>query len=403
MNLPNYRSRSIVNLMAMLAKTLDGNNSYQPLNLLNAKDFDDKTVVLLILDGLGYDFLKKYGKKSFLHKNLKDKLTSVFPSTTASAITTFNTGLAPQEHALTGWFVFLKEFKKVIAVLPLVPRGQEKVMKVSAKKASEIYNFKSFYKNIKIPSYTITHKDYINSPYNKAIAKGSKRVPCKSLPSLFAQMRKIILKNQKRKYIYAYWGELDSVCHRKGTDSQKSLEHFLALDKRVKSFNNFLKDKNAVVIITADHGLINTRETRKIIKLENHPKLRDYLEQPLSGEPRVAYCSVKKSKTSRFENDIKDNFGKICSMHKSSDLIKKNFFGLGKPNRKLVSRIGNYVLIMKKNYIIEDFVPGRKRQEFYRQSRRREFRRDVCPPDCAWLICSGNNLERIINYFKKIL
>lgn len=364
MNLPEYKKGSIVNLMATLAKTLGGKSKYQTFKFLNAKDFDDKTVILIVLDGLGYDFLKKYGKKSFLHKKLKGKLTSVFPSTTASAITTFNTGLAPQEHALTGWFVFLEELKEVVAILPLVPRGKEKPIKIDTRKTEEIYNFKSFYEDLKIPSYTITHKNYINSPYNKAIAKGSKRVPCKSLPSLFAQMRKIILKNPKRKYVYAYWGGLDSVCHRKGTDSSKALKHFLELDKRIKSLNDFLKDKNAVVIITSDHGQINTREKKEIIKLENHPELKNCLEGPLSGEPRVAYCNVKKSKTRQFENYIKNNFGKICWLYKSSELIKKNFFGLGKPHKKIASRIGNYVLIMKDNHIIGDSVPGEKDKNF---------------------------------------
>jgi len=51
-------------------------------------------------------------------------------------------------------------------------------------------------------------------------------------------------------------------------------------------------------------------------------------------------------------------------MHKSGNLIRKNFFGLGKPNKKLVSRIGNYVLIMKSNYIIEDSVSGETGKNF---------------------------------------
>jgi hypothetical protein len=364
MKLPDYKNRGIVNLMATLAQTLGSKSKYQPLKFLNTKNFADKTIILIIIDGLGHSFLKKYGKKGFLYKNLKGKMISVFPSTTASAVTTFNTGLAPQEHALTGWFVFLRELEKVVAVLPLIPRGEEKPIKINTKIAKKIYNFKSFCENIRIPSYSITHRDYINSPYNKAIARGSKRVPCKSLASLFRQIRRITNENPKRKYIYAYWGGLDSICHRKGTDSLKARKHFWKLDKSVKSLNDFLKNKNAVVIITSDHGQINTKEKEKIIILENHLELKSCLEQPLSGEPRVAYCRVKKTKTKQFENYIRNNFQKICRMHKSGNLIRKNFFGLGKPNKKLVSRIGNYVLIMKSNYIIEDSVSGETGKNF---------------------------------------
>ena len=36
----------------------------------------------------------------------------------------------------------------------------------------------------------------------------------------------------------------------------------------------------------------------------------------------------------------------------------KNYFGLGKPHPQLAQRIGDYVLLMKENYIIKDFLLG---------------------------------------------
>ena len=49
-------------------------------------------------------------------------MTSVFPSTTASAITTFMTGLAPAQHGLTGWHMHMDEIDQTLAILPLTPR-----------------------------------------------------------------------------------------------------------------------------------------------------------------------------------------------------------------------------------------------------------------------------------------
>ena len=364
MIIPNYKNGSIVNLMASLANALGGKSRYNPLKGLNEEDLAGKSIILIVLDGLGYNFLQKYGKNSFLKKNLKGKMTSVFPSTTASAITTFTTGLAPQEHALTGWFMYLKEINKVTAALPLIPRGQKKPIKISEEKAKEIYNFKSFFENIKVPSYIITHRDYIYSVYNKAIARRAKKIPNKSLANFFSQIRKTINNNSKRKYIYAYWGGLDSVCHRKGTASRDAVKHFRELDKRMKSLAEFLEDKNTTAIITADHGQIDTKEKNKMIRLENYPEFINFLELPLCGEPRVAYCYVKKSKMKQFENYIRNNFGKMCWLFKSGELVRKNFFGLSMPSKKLASRIGDYILVMKDNYAIKDFVPGEELKIF---------------------------------------
>ncbi|HLD61630.1 MAG TPA: alkaline phosphatase family protein [Patescibacteria group bacterium] len=101
MNKPNYKNGSIVNLMASIKKAFGGKSAYEPL-----KNFDIssvyKNIVLIVIDGLGYEYLIKHGKDSFLYKNLKGKMTSVFPATTASAMTTYSTGLAPSTTRFNG-------------------------------------------------------------------------------------------------------------------------------------------------------------------------------------------------------------------------------------------------------------------------------------------------------------
>ena len=60
----------------------------------------------------------------------------------------------------------------------------------------------------------------------------------------------------------------------------------------------------------------------------------------------------------QFESYVKSEFNHVCKMYKSDDLIKKNYFGLFKPNEKLKERIGDYVLIMRDDYIMRDYVLG---------------------------------------------
>ncbi len=113
------------------------------------------------------------------------------------------------------------------------------------------------------------------------------------------------------------------------------------------------------MIITADHGLIDTTE-RKVVWLEKHPKLKECLTLPLCGEPRVVYCYVRPSETRQFEDYVKTRLNKACWLYKSEDLMRRNYFGLFKPNPKLGERIGDYILIMKDNYIFKDCLLGKK-------------------------------------------
>ena len=56
-----------------------------------------KNVIFLILDGLGEHILNNISKEGFLKENQIDLVTSVYPSTTTAALTTYYSGKPPYE------------------------------------------------------------------------------------------------------------------------------------------------------------------------------------------------------------------------------------------------------------------------------------------------------------------
>jgi predicted AlkP superfamily pyrophosphatase or phosphodiesterase len=355
---PDY-TNSIVNLMSSIGEAFNKRSKYKELKQLPAKELKkSKNVVLMVLDGLGYNYLMS--KKSELKKNLRGKMTSVFPPTTASAITTFMTGTAPQQHALTGWFMFLKELGVVAKILPFSPRVGGKDFTNYKIKVEEILDVKCFSEKIKVSSYVVQHKKIADSSYSKANSKKSKRFSYTTFNGYLRQINKIIKSHNQRKYIYAYWPKLDSIGHEYGINSKKAEKHFQEMDKKILSFVKNIKNTNTTLIITGDHGLVDTPKER-LIKLEDHPKLQECLTLPLCGDARTAYCYVHPSKTKQFENYVKTKLNKFCKLYKNHELIKNNYYGLFEPNPKLIERIGDYVLIMKKNYVFRDNILKQKR------------------------------------------
>jgi len=314
----------------------------------------------MVLDGLGFNYFKAKNKSLVLKEGLRGGITSVFPSTTASAITTFVTGTAPQQHAWTGWFMNLKELGMVSTVLRFNPRLGGETFTQYGVKVRDILDGPFFTEKIKVSSYLVMEEKIKNSDFTKATSKKAKKVlGYKTLEGFLRQIKKAIKFNKQRKYIYAYWPELDWLMHSYGTKGKQVEKHFDELTKSLEKFIEEIKGTNTALIITADHGLIDTTE-RKVVWLEKHPKLKECLTLPLCGEPRVVYCYVRPSKTRQFEDYVKTRLNKACWLYKSEDLMRRNYFGLFKPNPKLGERIGDYILIMKDNYIFKDCLLGKK-------------------------------------------
>lgn len=352
--LPDYRGGSIVNLMSSIGGVFGWKSPYAELKGFGSKEIGRyKNVVLIILDGLGYEYLKEKGDESFLFRNLRSSMTSVFLPTTACAVTSFLTGVAPQQHAYTGWHMNFKEVGVVSRAFTLSPRAGESSFISKDLKIDNFFNESSFFSKIKGGSFSVSPLGIKGAEFNKYINNKSKDFYFNSLEGFFRQIKKAINK-KGRKYIYSYWNEFDHLAHEFGVESKKVEKHFKELDVKFEKFSKSL-DKDTLLIITADHGFIDT-PINKIIWMEDYPKIKECLSAPLSGEGRVVYCSVKVSKSKEFEKYVKSEFSKYCWIYKSEELIKKNYFGLFKPHFKLFDRVGDYTLICKDNYYIGDVV-----------------------------------------------
>ena len=105
--LPDDSGRGFVNLIASLVAGCGGEPRHPELDLLGAAEARGaRNVVLVIVDGLGDNYVRAQDPLGALARHRRGAIRSVFPSTTASAITTSFTGATPYEHGLTGWFTY---------------------------------------------------------------------------------------------------------------------------------------------------------------------------------------------------------------------------------------------------------------------------------------------------------
>src|SRR5258706_13890795 len=173
---PDYAGGSLVNLVASVVASRGGKPLHEPLRNF-AVATDARNVVLLIIDGLGDNYLMRHGAGSELARRRRTSLTSVFPSTTASAITTSYTGRTPLEHGLTGWFTYFGEAGCVSAALPFRSRGDMAPLSARGVSAEQKFTGPSLFGSVTARCRVVNLPEIIHSHDNHVPCRGAQPPP----------------------------------------------------------------------------------------------------------------------------------------------------------------------------------------------------------------------------------
>ena len=360
MILPDYHGGSIVNLMQSIVSGLGSGprtNAYAPLTLAPPDTFgDSRKVVLFVIDGLGHELLLDTADDGAMAGSLRGSMTSVFPSTTATAITTFLTGCAPQQHALTGWYMWFREVGLVAAPLPFTTRAGGVSLTSAGVDARRLFATAPVSEALDTRCFIVQRRDLVDTSYTNAFKGKAEVRGYRSLQGFFDVVRDIV-NSVDSCFVYAYWPQLDGMCHRFGAGDERSRAHLRQIDGRFGAFLDSARGSDSTVVLTADHGFIDTTSATRL-DLGDHPRLADTLVLPLCGEGRAVYCYVDPAKRALFEAYVAEEFGDFCVAVDKEQMLANGYFGLGEPHPRLAERIGHYVLLMKDNFVLRDRLLG---------------------------------------------
>ena len=359
---PDYDGASIINLTASIAAAFGAASRYVPLAVLAPDEIAGaRNVCLFVIDGLGSHLLERAAARGELRSHRRADITSTFPSTTATAITSFMTGLAPQQHGLTGWHMYFRELGAVLAVLPFRPRhGGPSIAAAGGITPEKLLGNPPFADRLDASAYVVSPASIVNSCFNVAHSGRARRIGHGGLDQMFAGVRDIVRGGRGRQYVYAYYPEIDSLAHAHGVASDQVSTELARVDARFGRFLDEIAGTDTLVIAVADHGFVDTRPDA-LVDLDDHPELAATLAAPLCGEPRVAYCYVKPGAGEAFEGYVESRLAQCANLARSSDLLADGWFGPGAAHPRLADRIGDYTLIMNDGYAIRDHVPGERR------------------------------------------
>lgn len=351
---PDYQESSLVNLVAALRNIAGGDTrGHAPLPLPDAVT-GAQHLILFIVDGLGEIMARTHG--SLIARHLYKRLTSVFPTTTVSAITSYYTGLAPSGHGMTGWFTWLRELGSVATVLPFMPRLGGPSYTEAGISPADVMGCSSVFTGLNRPAHVVNPFYIADSAYSCALSGPARRHAYRDLNGLLDVLAGLA---RSPGLTYAYWPELDAAAHHSGATSAEALERLATIERALEQLLDRLAGTNAVVLVTADHGMIDTRPEH-LIDVAAYPSLADCLALPLCGEPRAAYAYVHADRREAFEAYVTEHLGTQCELLSRAQLLEAGWLGPGPAHPELAHRIGDYLLLMKDDYAITQRLAGER-------------------------------------------
>lgn len=350
--LPNY-NKSILNTISSILKYYNVDNGHSTLdNIDSLLNKNYKNVFLIVLDGMGEHILNKLDKDGYFKNNQLDVVTSVYPSTTTAAMTTYYSGKSPLETGWIAWSQYFKEYGRSMDVLKHKESYTGESLKVAFNNIYDsVINYKSVFDMIEekgVKAYEIM-PHYAERKSKRSFIADTVEELCNALEDLS--------KIDEKKFVMAYFDNPDGLLHKYGASSNEAKEFIIDIEDKIKELTSKLKD--TLIIISADHG---HKDIGKVYSVLDHPDLRDCLIMPEFFESRCVGFWIKEERKDEFKEIFEREFKDYVLLTKE-EVLEYNLIGTGDKHKKIDDFLGTYIAVSVGDSIFRlqnDYFEGKK-------------------------------------------
>ncbi len=258
---PAYRGSGLANLLAEIEGRLSGSSVWEGLSPgLSASLPKAETYVLVLFDGLGVAQLD-HPAAAPLVGDLAGTLEAPFPTTTSVSLATVATALPPSRHGQVAHLSWFGELGKVVNTLKWVTIHGEAV----DYPYSELLPSPNLWERLRavgMEPITVQPGEFQHSPLSRVLYRGARFEPAWDVTDLVDAT--VQLAAEPGRFIFTYLNHVDFAGHVFGLDSEEFTEATkLAADVWARLAESL--PRGAVLVGTADHGLVEFTEADKIL------------------------------------------------------------------------------------------------------------------------------------------
>ncbi len=306
-----------------------------------------RRAVVVLVDGLGYELLAaRAGHAPYLRSLLPHgrALTCGFPSTTATSMGSFGTGLPPGVHGLVG-FEVLDPARDVVfnelswddGPVPEDWQPHGTVFEAAAADGVAVTRIG--------PGY------FDGSGLTRSALRGGTFVAARALDTR-VDAALTALRATPRALVYLYWGDLDKIGHQRGCQSWEWLAELESVDANLSRLANSLPPDSAMYV-TADHGMVDCPFEDRL-DLATEPDLAAGLRH-VAGEARARMLYCEPGSAADVAAAWSARLGDGAVVRTREEVLADGWYGAPGQLRDAVrERIGDLIVVMTSPIAVVD-------------------------------------------------
>jgi hypothetical protein len=286
-----------------------------------------RIVVVLLLDGLGFlQWQQRQALTPALSRCSVTSLTTVAPSTTATALTSLTTGLTPGEHGLIGYRIDMGG-----TVMNTLRWGDDTGDLRHQFPPRQVQSCPPFL-GASVP--VVSRAELEGSGFTQAHLAGVKPRGWRAASSIAITIKQCI--DEGETFVYAYYDGVDKIAHERGFGAyyDAELRHADALVAEIID----ILPSDAVLLVTADHGQVMVGDNtlypdRSVLEHVHHQ----------SGEGRFRWLHAKRGREVAL-NEAARVHSDIAWVVSREQMLEEKWFGpnVGQDVRR---RMGDVALV----------------------------------------------------------
>lgn len=297
-------------------------------------------VVLLLLDGLGWNQLRAHATyMPTLSSFSGGPITSVTPTTTATALTSLATGLSPGEHGLIGYRVDMGS--TVMNVLRWGDENGDLRRTFPPERTQPCPPFLG----LSVP--VLSKAELEGSGFTQAHLNGVKHMGWRSSSSIPVLIRQAL--DAGEQFVYAYYDGVDKIAHERGFGDYYNAELQNA-DRLVADIVAQLP-ADTVLLVTADHGQVHVGDNTIIPSASVTAHVARQ-----SGEGRFRWLHAQRGREGALL-DAAQEYNDVAWVVTREQVLDEQWFG-PRVSEPIARRMGDVALVAREQVSFEEPLDG---------------------------------------------